>query len=67
VLDDQREFRVLGSGVVYVVDGRSMTYSNAAEEEPVAPAMFGFALHVLSSGDCFNLETRKPVKELPRP
>jgi cyanophycinase len=62
VMNEHSGFSVLGSGAVYVVDGRAMTFSNAAEELPAAPSLFGLTVHVLSSGDCFYLEDRKPVK-----
>jgi len=60
-----RGFRVVGSGVVTIFDGR-VQYTNAAEvasDEPLA--LFGARLHVLPRGYGFNLVTRAP--EHPRP
>jgi cyanophycinase len=65
VMNEHSFFSVLGSGSVYVIDGRAMTYSNAAEESQNAPSLFGMVIHVLSAGDCFYLEDRKPAKLRP--
>jgi cyanophycinase len=54
-------FEVIGSGAVYVVDGQEVTYSNVAEEREDRPlAMYDVRLHVLSEGDTFDLQERKP-------
>lgn len=55
-------FTVIGSGAVYVADGEGITHSNIAEartEEPLS--LYDVRLHVLSRGDAFDLERRKPV------
>jgi cyanophycinase len=55
------EFRVCGSGAVYVVDGGGVTHSNVAEAEVAsALSIFDVRLHVLSSGDLFDLWQRRP-------
>ena len=53
--------RVIGSGAVYVVDGGNATYSNVAEgrAERVL-SMHGVTVHVLGTGDEFDLSSRKP-------
>jgi len=57
-----REFYVLGDGAVYVIDGASVTHSNVAEgEDKRALSISDVHLHVLSSGDHFNLNTRRPL------
>ena len=54
-------FRVIGSGAVYVVDGEDVSYSNIAEEKRDRPlSMLDVRLHVLSSGDSFDLRERRP-------
>ncbi len=54
-------FEVIGSGGVYVVDGTGVTHSNIAEAAPQrALSMFDVRLHVLGSGDAFDLERRRP-------
>ncbi|HZH51869.1 MAG TPA: cyanophycinase [Microvirga sp.] len=56
-----RQFEVIGSGAVYVVDGASVTHSNIAEAEPErALSMYDVRLHVLSAGDRFDLSSRRP-------
>jgi cyanophycinase len=61
VLEDDA-FTVIGSGAVYVVNGDTVSYSNIAEEKRERPlTMFDVRLHVLSSGDTFNMKTRKPA------
>jgi cyanophycinase len=60
VLEDER-FEVIGSGCVYVVDGAGVTHSNIAEAEPErALSMYDIRMHVLSSGDSFDLAKRRP-------
>ncbi|HEX8469916.1 MAG TPA: cyanophycinase, partial [Brevundimonas sp.] len=55
-----RSFRVLGSGAAYVVDGEGSTHSNIAEAKSErALSMFDVRMHVLSSGDRFDLDARK--------
>ncbi|MET0337518.1 MAG: cyanophycinase [Caulobacter sp.] len=54
-------FEVLGSGAVYVVDGEGVSRSNIAEgRSDCALSIHGVALHVLASGDGFDLEARRP-------
>jgi cyanophycinase len=61
VLEDG-SFTVLGAGAVYVVNGENVSYSNIAEEKRERPlTMFDVRLHVLSSGDSFDMRTRKPA------
>jgi cyanophycinase len=56
-----REFEVIGSGAVYIVDGSSMTRSNITEGEAKRTlSMSDIRLHLLSCGDRFNLVTRRP-------
>jgi cyanophycinase len=62
VLQDGR-FEVIGSGCVYVVDGAGVTQSNIAEARPErALSMYDIRLHVLSSGDTFDLARRRPAE-----
>jgi cyanophycinase len=56
------EFRVIGSGAVYVVDGSDVSYCNVAEARAdCALSMHGVRVHVLSQGDGFDLERRQPL------
>jgi cyanophycinase len=56
-----RSFEVIGRGAIYVVDGEGVTHSNIAEARAEsALSMYDVRLHVLSAGDTFDLERRKP-------
>ena len=60
-----RNFRVIGEGAVTVLDGKSVTHTNIAEDETGdTMSVFGVTLHVLGKGDAFDLRTRKP-RDLP--
>lgn len=61
VIVEGREMKVLGSGAAYVVDGVDATHSNIAEEKSDrALSMFDVRMHVLSSGDRFDFDARRP-------
>jgi cyanophycinase len=58
-----RRFDVIGNGAVYVVDGAGVTHSNIAEADPQrALSMYDVRMHVLSAGDNFDLERRRPAE-----
>jgi cyanophycinase len=55
-------FEVLGSGAVYVVDGTGVSHSNITEEQQdVALSIHDVKLHVLSQGECFDMQSRRPI------
>lgn len=55
-------FRVVGSGAVYVVDGEHVSHSNVAEARPERIlSMHDVRVHVLGTGDSFDLRDRKPA------
>jgi cyanophycinase len=61
VVEGGRGFYVLGSGAVYVIDGTGVAYSNIAEEESKKTlSIYDLKLHVLSQGDRFDLDARRP-------
>jgi cyanophycinase len=54
--------RVIGNGAVYVVDGQDVTHSNVAEARPERVlSMHDVRVHVLGTGDRFELSRRKPI------
>ncbi|HEX8256235.1 MAG TPA: cyanophycinase [Allosphingosinicella sp.] len=54
--------KVIGSGAVYIVDGEHVTHSNLAEARPDRVlSMHDVCVHVLGTGDSFDIKTRKPV------
>lgn len=62
VIDGDASFYVVGAGAVYAVDGRYISYSNVADAEPEKTlAVYDLKLHVLTEGDSFDLETRRPT------
>ncbi len=59
-----RRFEVLGSGAVYVVDGEGVSQSNISEgDSKSALSMHDVTLHVLASGDRFDLDERRPHQQ----
>jgi cyanophycinase len=66
IVHGQESLEVIGQGAVYVLDGSGSTYSNLAEsdeEKDKTMSVFDVKLHVLSEGNRFNLQERRP--ELP--
>jgi cyanophycinase len=62
VIDMAESFYVVGAGAVYAVDGRYISYSNVTEGHAEKTlAVYDLKLHVLTEGDSFNLETRRPT------
>ncbi|WP_293827922.1 hypothetical protein [uncultured Brevundimonas sp.] len=54
--------RVIGSGAVHMGDGEAATHSNIAEAKADrALSIFDVKTHVLSSGDRFDFEARRPA------
>jgi cyanophycinase len=62
----RREFRVIGSGAVYVVDGKEISYSSLSEKRPEGILTIHNAkLHVLGAGDRFNILAKQPMRGKP--
>lgn len=62
IIVDGDRFRVRGAGAVYIVDGAGVTHSNIAEAEPERTlSMYDVRMHVLSTGDRFDLRGRRPA------
>jgi cyanophycinase len=62
VVEKEKRLTVLGAGAVYIIDGREVTCSNITEEtEDRTLSIFNVRLHLLSQGDEFDLETRRPI------
>jgi cyanophycinase len=54
--------KVIGSGAVYIVDGEHVSHSNLAEARPDRVlSMHDVCVHVLGTGDGFDIKNRKPV------
>lgn len=62
ILVEGPRFSVLGSGAVYVVDAEEVTQSNIAEARTAtALSLHDVRLHVLASGDAFDIGQRAPL------
>jgi cyanophycinase len=56
-------FQVLGSGAVYVIDGRSVTETNISQtNSDHTLSIFDVQLHLLSQGDTFDLRARQATR-----
>ncbi|HYP05364.1 MAG TPA: cyanophycinase [Bryobacteraceae bacterium] len=54
-------FEVVGEGAVYVLDGRPITHTNLNEQEADKTiSVFDVRVHVLSHGDRYQMEARRP-------
>jgi cyanophycinase len=63
IVEQEKNFYVLGEGAVYVVDGSSVTDSNLTEEfNGKTLSIYDIHLHVLSQGDSFDLRECRPKK-----
>jgi cyanophycinase len=61
VVCEGRRFTVLGAGAVYVVDGRDVTHSNVVDDaRDRTLSVFDLRLHLLNTGDVFDLAARRP-------
>lgn len=64
VVRDNGDAQVIGSGAVYFLDARNITYSNVSEQNyNEVLSMFNVNLHVLKEGDKYNLLSKKPFEE----
>ena len=65
VCERGRTLTVLGSGGVYVVDGRDVTRSNVVEDaRDRTLSVFDLRVHLLNTGDTFDLADRRPACHL---
>lgn len=62
ILYGRESFEVIGEGAVYVLDARKVSYSNLTEDEEKSKTLsvFDVKLHVLSEGNRYDLQARRP-------
>ena len=61
IVVQNRQFTVVGSGAVYIVNGAGVTHSNIADgKKAQALSMFNINMHVLAAGDSFDLDLKIP-------
>lgn len=62
VVNKENEIRVIGSGVITVVDGKNIGFTNISEQYPDEPlAITNVNIHILPTGYKFNLKHRKAI------
>jgi cyanophycinase len=62
VSENDEELTVLGSGAVYVIDGRGIRFTSLSERHPERILTVHDArVHVLGRGDRYNLKERRPI------
>ena len=65
IVDHKNEFKVIGEGVITVIDGRHINYCNTSEQHPDEPlAITNVTMHVLPSGYGYNLSKKIPIIEI---
>ena len=65
VIEKEKEFRVIGSGMAIVMDPRTLSHNNHEILDEGTPlSMTGMTVHFLANGDTFSLEDHQ-VKVLP--
>lgn len=64
IVDSDMKFTVAGTGVVTVVDGRDITFTNISEQYPDEPlAITNVKIHVFPEGYGFNINTKQGIIE----
>lgn len=62
VVKPEGEFKVIGSGAVYIIDGTEISGTNVSEQYPdEILSIFDVKFHVLKNGDKFDLNYRRPI------
>ena len=60
IVSDGFELKAIGSGSVVIIDGKNIEYNNIADVSLGKPiSVEGIIVHIMSKGDCYNLQTRK--------
>jgi len=61
VVDNKAQFKVIGSGAVYIIDGSEITATNVSEQnQNEILSIFNIKMHVLKKDDKFDLNRRTP-------
>ena len=63
IVEPTGSLHVIGTGAVYVADGRGITHTNVSEQaKGHTLSLFDVTLHVLNHGTGLDLRTRRPFK-----
>ncbi len=66
VVERGERFQVIGSGAVYVADGRDLTYTNISEASmDQTMSVFNLKLHILNHSDGYDLLRHQPFHNRP--
>ncbi len=64
MVNEAKVLQVIGSGAVYVIDGRDITQTNVSDQlSGDILSMFNVKMHVLIKGNIFDLNVRTPLEE----
>ncbi|MDR5660072.1 cyanophycinase [Serpentinicella sp. ANB-PHB4] len=64
LINKQNEIEVIGSGVITIVDGKDIGYTNISEQYPDEPlAITGVKVHILPEKFRYNLTNRETIVE----
>ncbi len=62
IVNTEGQFKVIGSGAVYIIDGTEISGTNVSEQYPdEILSIFDVKLHVLKNRDKFDLNYRRPI------
>ncbi len=60
IVTEGHDLRAIGSGSVVIIDGKNIDYNNIADINFGKPiSVENIVVHLMSQGDCYNLQTRK--------
>jgi cyanophycinase len=63
IIGPDAQCSVIGTGAVYIADGRGVSYTNVSEQSSGHTlCLFDVTLHVLNHGSAFDLKARRPFR-----
>lgn len=64
IVNNNSILKVIGSGAIYIIDGREITYTNVSEQyQEEVLSIFNVKMHILKRGNAFDLIKREPIEE----
>ncbi|WP_426348879.1 cyanophycinase [Alloiococcus sp. CFN-8] len=64
IVNNNSSLKVIGSGAIYIIDGREITYTNVSEQhQEEVLSIFNVKMHILKRGNAFDLIRREPIEE----
>jgi cyanophycinase len=66
IISGGAHLEVIGSGIVTIVDGQKISYSNLIDIEDRMPiSVENIIVHIMSRGELYDLNTHQPVRQAP--